>query len=235
VASGRRKMSRKELVQQDQITNRLEETVEWVMDHPQPFLWGIAAVIVVAVVATGWTVYATNRNESAQAALGEVIRTYHDTIAYESDTARFQATVNEALEVEASYGGMQAGRIASYYRALAHEELGEVEEATEILESLASSSDRTIGPLAAFALGQAYKSQGAIERAEAIYQDLLESGEYSAPVLLFELAGLSEAGGRIAEAENYYESILSDYPGSVLEADAERALKRLRTSDAEGV
>lgn len=230
MAGGRKRLSRKELVQQDQITSGLEETVEWIMDHPRPFLWGIAAVVVVAVLATGWTLYARNRSESAQVALGNVIRAYHDMASYESDAARFQATLNAAREVEAAYGGLQAGRIASYYEALAHEGLGEDQEAVEILESLAGSQDPTIRPLAAFALGQSLRQQGEIDRATEVYHDLLDSGEYSPPVLLFELGGLSEEAGRLEEAENYYEALLADYAGSVLEPEAEQALKRLRTT-----
>lgn len=230
MASGRKRLSRKELVQQDQITSGLEEAVEWIMDHPRPFLWGIATVVVVVVLATGWTLYARSRNESAQVALGNVIRVYHDTASYESDLARFQATLNAAQGVEDTYGGMQAGRIASYYSALAHEGLGEDDEAVGILETLASSTDPTIRPLAAFALGQELRKQGNLERAMEVYQNLLDSGEYSPDVLLFELAGISEEAGRREEAENYYESLMSDYPDSVLQPEAEKALKRLRTT-----
>lgn len=230
MAGGRKRLSRKELVQQDQITSGLEETVEWIMDHPRPFLWGIAAVVVVAVLATGWTLYARNRSETAQVALGNVIRVYHDIASYESEVARFQATLNAAREVEAAYGGLQAGRIASYYEALAHAGLGEDEEAVEILEALASSADPTIRPVAAFALGQNLRKQGELDRAIEVYQDLLDSGEYSPPILLYELGGLSEEAGHLEEAENYYESLLSDYSGSVLEPEVEKALKRLRTT-----
>jgi tetratricopeptide (TPR) repeat protein len=230
VAGGKKRLSRKELVQQDQITSGLEDAVEWIMDHPRPFLWGIGAVIVVVVLATGWTLYARNRSESAQVALGNLIRVYRDMNSYDSDVARLQATLNAAREVEGAYGGLQAARIASYYEALAHEGLGEDEEAAEILEALANSTDPTIRPLAAFALGQNLRRQGNVDRAIEICRDLLDSGEYSAPVLLFELGGLSEEAGRLEEAENYYESIRSEYAGSVLEPEAEQALKRLRTT-----
>lgn len=233
MASSRKKLSRKELVQQDEITNWLEDSATWVVDHPRPLLWGIAAVIVVVIAATGWTLYARSRNESAQTALGSLIRTYHDLTTFESDEARYQETLIEAAAVEDSYGSLRAGRIARYYEALAHEGLGEMDEAILVLEELSASSDPTIRPIARFALGQAYKEQGDFDRAIGTYQELLESGEYSAPAVLFQLGELQEAADRPNEAESYYESLVAEHPGSVYEDQAQRALKRLRSGASE--
>jgi tetratricopeptide (TPR) repeat protein len=230
--ASRRKLTRKDLVRQDEFGSRLEQAAVYVVDHPQPFLLGIAGVVVVAVAAMGWTLYAGSRNESAQAALGSVIRAYHDLSAFESDEARYQAALAEANRVGETYGGLPAGRIARYYAALSHEGLGEIDEAVRLLGELAASSDAVIRPVARYALGQTYKRQQDFDRAIGVYQDLLESGEHSAPALVFEIAQLHEAAGRPAEARSSYESLLANYPESVYQPEAERALKRLGTADS---
>jgi predicted negative regulator of RcsB-dependent stress response len=225
----RRKLSRKQLVEPDQITTRLEDAVDWVMDHPRPFLWGIGGVVVIAVALTGWTLYANSRDEGAQAALGEVIRAYNDVVTYESDVARYQATLTEALEVDEAYGGMQAGRIARYYAALSHDGLGEADEAVRLLEELSGSSDAAIRPVARFALGQILKQQGEFDRAIDVFEQLLDSGEYAGPAVLFEIGQSHEAAGRAAEARTYYDTLLVNHPDSAYQAAVERALRRLGT------
>lgn len=230
MARARKKLSRKDLVQQDEITNRLEHAAVWVVDHPRPFLWGIAGIIVVVIAATGWSLYARSRSEGAQMALGSVIRTYHNLAAYESEEARFQATLNEVALVEENYGGTQSARIARYYAALAHEGLGEIDDAVRMLEELGASGDASIRPIARFALGQVYKHQGQLEQAISVYRELLDSGEYAGDAVVFELAALHEASGSLDEAGTWYETLLADYPGSAYEPEAERALKRLATA-----
>ena len=226
----RKKLSRKELVQKDEITNRLEQAVTYVLEHPQPFVWGIAIAVIVAVVATGWTLYASGRNEDAQVALASVIRAYNDTVTFESDEARYQATLGEAAQVTDAYGNLQAGQIARYYAALSHEGLGESGEAIRLLEELVASSDPAVRPIARFALGQSYKKQGQIDQAIGVYEGLLQSGDYAAPPVIFELAQLHEAADRRDQARTYYESLLADYPDSVYQPDAEKAVKRLNTT-----
>jgi len=231
LARARKRLSRRELVREDEITSRLERVAVYVVDHPRPILWGIAAVAAIAIAATGWNLYAASRDEGAQSELGELIRTYHDLTTFESDDARYQATLLQATAIDEAYGSLPAGRIARYYAALGHEGLGETEEAVSLLEGLAESSDSAVEPLARFALGQLYKKGGQFDAAIDVYQELLDSGQYARVPLVFELAQLNEAVGRTEEARGYYDSILTNYSGSVYEAEAERALKRLTPAD----
>jgi tetratricopeptide (TPR) repeat protein len=231
MARSRNKMSRKELVETDQITSRLEQSAMWVIDHPRPFIWGIAGVVGTIAVVAGWSLYASGRHEQAQLALGAVIRTFHNAAGFESEEARYQATLEEAVRVEEAFGG-RAGQIARYYAALSHEALGDTGETVRILEELAGSGHPTIRPPARFALGQTYTKEEQFDRAIEVYRTLLDSGEYASPPILFELAGLSEAAGRAAEALDFYESLMRDYPDSVYQPEAERAVKRLGAGGA---
>ena len=72
----RNRLSRKELVQKDEITVRLERGAEYVWDNPRPFLWGGALVLVVALAVAGWTVYSSRREAAGQLALASVIVMY---------------------------------------------------------------------------------------------------------------------------------------------------------------
>ena len=225
----RKKLSRKELVQKDEITVRLERGAEYVWDNPRPFLWGGALVLVVALAVAGWTVYSSRREAAGQLALASVIQAYNDTLTYASDDARYQATLSEANGVVAEYGGSSTALVARYYAALSHEGLGDLGESVRLLEELAASSDPAIRPVAQFALGQSFKKQGDFNRAIELYDALLASDEYAPETLVFELGQLHEAADRVAEARTFYESLIANYPGSVYQPEAERALKRIDT------
>jgi TolA-binding protein len=226
----RNKLSRKELVQKDEITARLEQGAEYIWDNPRPFLWGVSLVVLAGIAVAAWTVYSARREAASQIALAAVIQSYNDTLTFASDEARYQATVTEAMRVEQDYAGSSAEQVARYFRALSHEGLGETEEAVSLLEDLAGSSDPAIRPLARFALGQSLKAQGELDRAIQLYDDLLTAGEYAADTLVFELGQLHEAADRVDEARALYESLVSEYPGSVYQSEAERALKRIATT-----
>jgi TolA-binding protein len=101
-----------------------------------------------------------------------------------------------------------------------------------LLGDLAASSDVTIRPLARFALGQSFRKQGEFDRAIGVYQELLDSGEYAAPAVLFEMGQIQEAAGRPAEARTYYETLQANHPDSAYQAAVERALRRLRAGAA---
>lgn len=225
----RSKLSRKELVRKDEITSRLEQMAEYVWNNPQPFLWGAAVLVLGAAAVAGWSVWSASRASEAQAGLARVIQAYNDKTTFASDDARYEAALGAAVQVEEEYGGSSVGRIAQVYEALSHEGLGEADDAVRILEELAASDDPAIRPVAQFALGQSFKKQGEFDRAIALYQELLESGEYAPEPLVFELGQLNEAAEHIEEARTFYQSLLSNYPDSEYQTDAERALKRLDT------
>ena len=228
----RRKLTRRELVQKDEITSTLERATDFVIEHGKVLAIGVGVVIVVVALVVAMNVTARNRQASAQSALADVIRVYSTIIESGTDEDRFQATVVEAARVQADHPDQPAAQIARYYAALAHEGLGDSAEAIVILSELSDSEDQTVNQVARFALAESYKNQGELESAVGVYQELSEAGGYSQGAVLYELGRIHEAMSMPDQARDYYQSLVGEYPTSPFREDADRALRRLNLVEA---
>ena len=94
----RKKLTRRELVQKDEITSTLEQVTTFAVENRKPLLTIVAVIVVAATVLVGWNIFAANREANAQSALSEVIRLYTDTTLAEGEE-RFQATLTEVQRV----------------------------------------------------------------------------------------------------------------------------------------
>ena len=222
----RKKLTRRELVQKDEITSTLEQVTTFAVENRKPLLTIVAVVVVVIAVLVGWNVIAANREADAQSALSEVIRVYTDTTLAEGEE-RFQATLTEAQRVQDEYPNQTAAQIAQYYAALSHKGLGNSAEAVRLLRELIDSGDETIRQVARYALAESYKSNEEFENAITVYRELVDSDGYSKGAVLYELGRLHETISKPDEARDYYQSLVGEYPDSPFRVDADRALKRL--------
>ena len=228
----RKRMTRKELVQKDEITSTLENTAAFVLENKKPILLVTSILVALVIILVGFNIYSDNRRTASQSALSEVIDAFTDTEGYDSDRERFEAALAEAQIVRDSYRNLPAGQIAEYYIALSNEGLGNTTEAVRILQSLVETGDDTIQQVARYALAESYKTHGEVETAISVYQELEDSGGYSQVAVLYELGRLHEEISKPAEARSYYQRIVGEYPNSAFRADADRALKRLGPDDA---
>ena len=222
----RKKLTRRELVQKDEITSTLEQVTTFAVENRKPLLTIGAVIVVAATVLVGWNIFAANREANAQSALSEVIRLYTDTTLAEGKE-RFQATLTEAQRVQAEYPNQTAAQIAQYYAALSHKGLGNSSEAVRLLRELIDSGDETIRQVARYALAESYKSNEEFENAITVYRELVDSDGYSKGAVLYELGRLHETISKPDEARDYYQSLVGEYPDSPFRVDADRALKRL--------
>ena len=227
----RKKLSRKELVQKDEITTTLETATAFLLEHSKPIATIVGIVVAVVLVFVAWNVYAANRETNSQSALSEVIATFTDTEGFASDEQRFETALAEGQVVRDDYPNRRAGQIAEYYMALSHEGLGNTAESVRILQGLIETGDETIQQVARYALAESYKTHGELESAIAVFQELVDTAGYSQGAVLYELGRLHEATSKPEEARSYYQSIVGEYPDSPFRPDADRALERLRTEE----
>ena len=228
----RKKLTRKELVQKDEITSVLESVTTYVMEHGKPIAIGVSAAVAGIAIIVVLNVAAANREAAAQSALAEVIRVYATVTEDTSDEARFQATLAEAARVESDYPDQPATQIARYFAGLSHQGLENSDQAIAIFAGLAESGDEMISQVARVALAESYKSQGDLEHAIEVYQALADTGGYSQSAVLYELGRLHEATSMPEEALGFYQTLVGEYPDSPFREDADRALRRLTPADS---
>ena len=225
----RKRLSRKELTEKDDITTSLERATTFVVENGKAVLTVVGVVVAVVIVLVSWSVYTTRVETSAQIALAGVITTYSN-LTNEDDDARFSATIAAALLVQREYQGTQAADIAVYYAALGQEGLGNTSESDQMFRGLVESGDETIRDIARFALAESYKKRDDLEAAIIEYQALADSPDYSRGAILYELGRLLEAVSRPEEAQGYYEALVAEYPDSPFRTEVDRALRRLRSA-----
>ena len=224
----RKGLSRKELTEKDDITSTLERGMTFAVEHYRPILTGIGVVLLLIVGVVGWNFYSASVEAEAQGALAVVIQTYTDTTAIPEDGARFTATLAEAQRFQQEHSGTHAADIAEYYAALSQDGLGNTAESDAMLDRLIAGGDVTIRDVARFALAESFKKRGDLESAIAQYQILADSPDYSRGAILYQLGQLHEAVAKPEEAEQYYQSLVTEYPESPFRTEVDRALRRLR-------
>ena len=129
----RKRLSRKELTEKDEITSKLELAAMFAVDNAKPLLTGISVVVVAIAAFVGWNAYSARVEANAQSALGEVIGIFN-VIDGQTDEARFNSTIEEAALVQSGFPGSQAADIAQYFAALSHEGLGKYRRVRQDLQ-----------------------------------------------------------------------------------------------------
>ena len=228
----RKRLSRKELIQKDEITTTLETTTAFLLEHKRSMFTLVGTIVLCLLLFVGWNVYAANREASSQDALSKAIATFNDFDQFDSDEERFETAIAEAETVRTQYPSLPVAKIAEYYIALSHEALGNSTESMRILQSIVDEGEGTTQQVARYALAESYKSRGDLKRSITILKELLETGGYATGAVLFELGSLHEALSETEEATNYFQLLVGDYPESPFRSDAEVALGRLQASES---
>lgn len=223
-------MTRRELIEKDEITTTLERATEFVYARKKEILIGVSAALVIAAGIIGWTIYTANRDANAQNQLGAAIGVFNDTTTYKVDKERYARALAESQKVFDAYRSLPSGQIAQYYMALSYEGLGDTKKAIENLEDVIRRGDSSVKGVAKYALAGIHKSHGETQKAIELYKQLLDGGGYSKVAVLFDLAKLHENLGQPAQAKENYQKIVAEFPESPFRQDADQALKDLGVS-----
>jgi hypothetical protein len=196
---------------QQRIGGTIEEAGKKLEGHGRNILYGLAALVVLGILA--WLIYSWTGRSSAEAqtALGKAIaisaRRVTDTPVpagsnektFKTEKERAEASVAEFQAVAEKYGG-DVGKKARYFAATNRLMLDRPAAVAE-LEELAKSNDE-VGKLSKFALAQTRVADGRTDEAVALYQELSAASDsiVSKETINFELAKLYEKQGKKQEA-----------------------------------
>lgn len=204
---------------QQRVGSRVEEFGKKVEGHSKTILYGIAALVVLGIVAWIFFAWSARSEAAAQAALGKAIATSQARVTdtapaagstertFKTEQERAQAAIAEFETVAEQHGG-DVGRKARYLAAVTRLSVDR-SAATQQLEELAKS-DEPAGRMAKFALAQVKVGDGKLDEAAALYQELNSSTNTlpSKDTVSIELAKVYEKQGKRGEAVNLLFSIL---------------------------
>lgn len=203
---------------QQQVIPRIEDAGKKLEGKGKTILYGIAALIVLAILVGVFLRWNNRSSGAAQAALGKAIETSQAQISetpppagstqksFKTEKERAEAAIAEFQLVVDKFGG-DAGEKAKYFVAinrLAIDRPAAVQE----LESLANSGSDT-GKLAKFALAQTRLGDNRLDEAATLYQELAAMSDpiVAKDTINFELAKIYEKQGKKQEAVGIYFSI----------------------------
>jgi lipopolysaccharide biosynthesis regulator YciM len=148
-------------------------------------LYGIGALIAIALIVWGVKAWRDNKADDARLALGRAIKIAETPVvatpipgstapSFRTEKERSQKALEEFQKVAASYGGT-TGEHARYFAAANQLVLDRAKGMSE-LDALTKSSDGEVATLAKFALAQAKEGDAKYDEAAALYNDIIKQG-----------------------------------------------------------
>lgn len=249
-----KRLTRKEIVQEDAIRKTLTETSGWLFRNINYILMVAGLIIVVALTSFIWKTYQDSRDAEAQIAFSDALEKFHapvdeedqvDDPAQETSSPdqqtkyRFttsQERYEESLEafrtVAETYSGFWLGEMSRYYAGLSLIELDRTEDAKQELQTaIDESSWADVKNLARNALAQIAVAENNYEQAVQLYEQIVEESSANLPVdmALLRLARNLELTGNLQEALARYRQVTSEHAGSASATAAQAEVRRLES------
>lgn len=200
---------------QQTVTKRVGDLEKSFEGQGRTLMYGIGAVVAVAVVIGIFMLWSRSSESKAQTAFGKAIETSQAVVSssplpagstirsFKTEKERAEAAVAEFDNVAKTYGG-SVGEKAKFMSATMKLSLDRAAATTE-LEALAGGSGDT-SLLAKYALAQVKSGDGKLDEAATLYQALagVDSSVISKDSVKFELAKILEKQNKKDEAVNLY-------------------------------
>jgi tetratricopeptide (TPR) repeat protein len=203
-----------------------EKTANWSVEHRTTLIVsGIAIVIVLAIVFSGWF-YFDKQNEKAGLNLTQAVRIMDaplrppgspeqpDIATFTSAKERSQAARKQLQVIVDKYPHTHASDIARYLLGVNASNLGDTAAAEKDFQSVASRGNGDLAALAKFALASLYADNNRTKDAIALYQDLIKKPTVTVSKVTaqLQLASLYQNSNQPHEAKNVYEQVQKENP-----------------------
>lgn len=206
---------------QTSVGRKIEDLGGRLEGQGKKILYGVAALVVLLLIAGLFYVWNRRSNNSAQAALGDAIETSQAQVTdsplpagvsvkvFKTKKLRAEAAIKEFQAVADKYGGSYAEK-ARYFIAVNRLDVNR-DAGIKELQDLSSKSD-PVGALSKFALAQEYGADGKYSEAEKLYKELikLQDPVVSVETVRFELAKSLESQNKAKEAVALYYQIAKE-------------------------
>jgi hypothetical protein len=203
---------------QKQVSDKLDDLGKSLDGKGKTILYGIAALVVLAILITLFFNWSRRSSGAGQTALGKAIETSQARISetgtpagstaktFKTEKERSEASIAEFQAVADKFGGEVAEK-AKYFIAVNKLDVDRPAAILEI-EALATKTDE-IGKMAKFALAQTRVNDNKLDEAVAIFQELAKMDDpiVAKDTINFEIAKIFEKQGKKTEAVDIYFNI----------------------------
>ena len=205
----------------------------------------VIAVVVLALVVGGYSVWRQSRGTKANSALAAALAIFEAPVmtaaapapgsplpvqqagTYPTEQAKLEAALPKLLEAADKYANTDAGIAAKYYAASALASLGRFPEAEQRFQEVADKGGSKIySRTAKLGVADAQVAQGKFDNAITIYREMSADSNSTMPPdgVLMELGRACLKAGRKDEAARAFTRVVDEFPQSAYAADAKREL-----------
>lgn len=225
-----RKQERHHLKQNEFVT-AVAKVTAWYQSNQEKATLAVGAVVVVVVLAGGYSWWQNRSAEQAGELMGVAMTIYQAPIvppssvpgavqqpgSYPSEQARYEAALKAFEDVANSYSSSQAGLAARYHAAETLFSLGRLDEAHKSYQMVIDKGGSSIyTPMAKLGLANTMLAEGQGDQAIKTYEELAAVRDGVVPVdgVLMQLAKAYETLGKKAEARTTYKRVADEFPDS---------------------
>ncbi|MEE2823057.1 MAG: tetratricopeptide repeat protein [Acidobacteriota bacterium] len=229
----RKRLTRKEIVQQDQIELGLAAIYNWCSENRFLIISILAVFVLTIVGSSAWTFYQAQSLDELQKRFNETLSLYHTPVnnpqdppaedapeieyLFESNQERLEESLGAFTEIVEASPNSKIGLLSRYYTGVIQQQLGQTEDAKNDFDFIIQNASRPeIQNLSRHYLARLAQSNNDREQAKALLEQLLvdESNTFPKAVALLELARTYEGEGNTEAALRYYQRLTEEYPTS---------------------
>lgn len=244
-----KRLTRKEIVQQDSIRKTLTETSHWAVEHSRTLVIGVVSVLAILLIGLGWQKYSQSQDDEIQAAFSDALAIYHAPLAtpegeappedqnllkpkyeFATTTERFEKALAAFNQISEDFSGSRIVDLSRFYAGLSLVELGRNDEAQKQFESLSADSsypdvrNQALNSLAQLAAGANDPAKAAVYLQQIIDNP---SENYPRQIVLARIGEALEASGDLQGALDRYRQITSEFVGTNAATAAQEQISRL--------
>jgi len=225
-----RRLTRKKL-KQDEFVSGVDKIIRWLTENWRPVAIGLAAASAVFLIAWGVTLWTGSREDAASWALHQAVTAYK---AQQEPKSTGQGSPEEARaafeKVVKEYGQTKEADAARVYLARLDFEAGKTEAAKKALEEVARRhKGDALGAVATLNLIHMQVASGQASEVITRLRAMATGQDDSLPrdVALYELASAYEAEKDSAQAREYFQKLIDEFPKSPYTRTARQKLVEL--------
>jgi len=156
--------------------------------------------------------------------------------SYTSGVRRAKVALQQFIETADAHPANRVGLVARYYAATTASSLGQREEAIQHYQMVIESEGNGIyGEMAQLGMAEAQMHSGNYAEATEIFEASSKQVEWDIPVdgVLFELGKTYLLSGQSDQAQATFTRIITEFPESLFQTDAQAELDKLGSSENE--
>jgi TolA-binding protein len=204
----------------------------------------IAAIVIVGAAVLGYVAWRDRINSRAEAMLADALATTEIRVgapvapgtpgagpSFPTERARSEAALAKFKAAADAYPDTDAGILARYRQAATEMALGNAAQAAMTYQQVVDrAGDRIYGQMARLGLAEAQARSGKYDEAINTFKELAQRKDGPLPIdgILMQLGLTYRDSGKKADAQQTFNRIVEEFPGSPFSMDARRELENLK-------